>query len=219
MHQACGIQVYAIWPRNYTHSFVYFISVISWGGPSDSSNLLTHNYLWSSRGVWVQLTNISTQHDLTLIPAWISNRLTAHCCEWSHNIVMLSSFPPSSNEYWILTMITMCVVICITRLKKTIPRLQWLYHWSLGMDKQFHPTQYNGCNYLFVLRLKLICWTGKGPKNVNKPPCVMPVRYCYTTPNSQQAEYCSNHENDPVRHTNNVYSNRNSCRPTSLAWC
>ena len=118
MHQACGILVYAIWPRNYTHSFVHFISVISWGGPSDSSNLFTHNYLGSSRGVWVQLTNISTQHDLTLIPAWISNRMTANCCEWSHSIVMLSSFTPCSNEYWILTMITMCVVICITRLKK-----------------------------------------------------------------------------------------------------
>ena len=28
--------------------------------------------------------------------------------------------------------------------------------WSLGMDKQFHPTLYNGCNYLFMLGLKLM---------------------------------------------------------------
>ena len=37
----------------------------------------------------------------------------------------------------------------------SIPKLQWLHHWSLGMDKQFHPTLYNGCNYLSMLGLKL----------------------------------------------------------------
>ena len=30
----------------------------------------------------------------------------------------------------------------------SIPKLQRCNRWSLGMDKQFHPTVYNGCNYL-----------------------------------------------------------------------
>ena len=37
----------------------------------------------------------------------------------------------------------------------SIPKLQRLHRWSLGMDKQFHPTLYNGCNYLSMLGLKL----------------------------------------------------------------
>ena len=37
----------------------------------------------------------------------------------------------------------------------SIPKLQRLHRWSLGMDKQFHPIFYNGCNYLSMLGLKL----------------------------------------------------------------
>ena len=37
----------------------------------------------------------------------------------------------------------------------SIPKLQRLHRWSLGMDKYFHPTHYNGCNYLSMLGLKL----------------------------------------------------------------
>ena len=37
----------------------------------------------------------------------------------------------------------------------SIPKLQQLYRWSLEMDKQFHPTVYNGYNYLSMLGLKL----------------------------------------------------------------
>ena len=39
-----------------------------------------------------------------------------------------------------------------------------LHRWSLGMDKQFHPTLYNGCDYISMLGLKLMhvskrdCW-------------------------------------------------------------
>ena len=36
----------------------------------------------------------------------------------------------------------------------SIPKLQRLHRWSLGMDKLFHPTHYNGCNYLSMLGLK-----------------------------------------------------------------
>ena len=38
----------------------------------------------------------------------------------------------------------------------SIPKLQRLHHWSLGMDEQFHPTLHNGCNYLSMLGLKFI---------------------------------------------------------------
>ena len=38
----------------------------------------------------------------------------------------------------------------------SIPKLQWLHCWSLGMDKLFHPTLHNGCKYLFLQGLKLI---------------------------------------------------------------
>ena len=37
----------------------------------------------------------------------------------------------------------------------SIPKLQRLHRWSLGMDKWFHPTFYNECNYLSMLGLKL----------------------------------------------------------------
>ena len=37
----------------------------------------------------------------------------------------------------------------------SIPKLQRCNRWSLGMEKQFHPTEYYGCNYLSMLGLKL----------------------------------------------------------------
>ena len=37
----------------------------------------------------------------------------------------------------------------------SIPKLQRLHRWSLGMDKYFHPMHHNGCNYLSMLGLKL----------------------------------------------------------------
>ena len=33
-------------------------------------------------------------------------------------------------------------------------KIQWLTHWSLGMEKSFHPTLYNECNSLSMLGLK-----------------------------------------------------------------
>ena len=38
----------------------------------------------------------------------------------------------------------------------SVPKLQWWHRWSLGMDKLFHLTFYNGCYYLSMLGLKLI---------------------------------------------------------------
>ena len=37
----------------------------------------------------------------------------------------------------------------------SIPKLQRCNRWSLGMDKQFHRTLYNGCNYLCMSGVKL----------------------------------------------------------------
>ena len=37
----------------------------------------------------------------------------------------------------------------------SIPKLQRLHRWSLGMDKLCQPTLSNGCNYLPILGLKL----------------------------------------------------------------
>ena len=37
----------------------------------------------------------------------------------------------------------------------SIPKLWGQYHWSLGIDKKFHPTLYCAFDYLSMLRLKL----------------------------------------------------------------
>ena len=44
----------------------------------------------------------------------------------------------------------------------SIPKLQRCNRWTLGMDKQFRHTHYNGCNYLSMLGLKLIHVSKRG---------------------------------------------------------
>ena len=44
----------------------------------------------------------------------------------------------------------------------SIPKLQRLYRWSLGMDKWFYTTLYNGCGNLSMLGLKLFHVTKRG---------------------------------------------------------
>ena len=46
----------------------------------------------------------------------------------------------------------------------SIPKLQRCSRWSLGMDKWFHPTLYNGCNYLSILCLKLNHVSKRNPR-------------------------------------------------------
>ena len=36
-----------------------------------------------------------------------------------------------------------------------IPKIHHLHRWSLEMDTEFHPKLYQGCNYLYMLGLKL----------------------------------------------------------------
>ena len=45
----------------------------------------------------------------------------------------------------------------------SIPSLQRLLRWSLGMDKSCDPTFYNECNYLYMLGLKLFHVSKRGP--------------------------------------------------------
>ena len=45
----------------------------------------------------------------------------------------------------------------------SIPKLQRFHRWSLGMDKYFHPTLCNGCNYLPMRGFKLIQVSKRGP--------------------------------------------------------
>ena len=45
----------------------------------------------------------------------------------------------------------------------SITKLQRLHRWRLVMDKYFHPTLYLGCNYIFMLGLKLIHVSKSGP--------------------------------------------------------
>ena len=46
----------------------------------------------------------------------------------------------------------------------SIPKLQRCNRWSLGMDKQFHPILYNGCNHLSIQILKLNHISKRGPR-------------------------------------------------------
>ena len=50
-----------------------------------------------------------------------------------------------------------CLLLLISMLwHLSIPKLQHVHRWSLGMNKKFHPTLYNGCYYLSMLGLKFI---------------------------------------------------------------
>ena len=45
----------------------------------------------------------------------------------------------------------------------SIPKLQRLHRWSLWMDMQFHPTFYDGCDYLSMLAFKLFHVSKRAP--------------------------------------------------------
>ena len=65
-----------------------------------------------------------------------------------------------------------------------------MHRWGLGMEKLYHPTLYNGCNYLSMLGLKLIYVSEKAPDGssllsdaiVESPMCDQIVRmhnFCF----------------------------------------
>ena len=45
----------------------------------------------------------------------------------------------------------------------SIPKLQRLHRWNLGMDKYFHPTLYWAGDYLSMLGFKFIHISERGP--------------------------------------------------------
>ena len=45
----------------------------------------------------------------------------------------------------------------------SIPKLQRLHRWCLGMDKWFHNTRYYECDQFSMLRFKFIHVSKKGP--------------------------------------------------------
>ena len=59
----------------------------------------------------------------------------------------------------------------------SIPKLQRLHRWSLGMDK-FHPIHYNGCNYLSMLGLKLNHVSKSGHRRILE---IQSMRQCVDT--------------------------------------
>ena len=60
----------------------------------------------------------------------------------------------------------------------SVPKLQRCSRWGLGMDKSFHPTHYDGWNYLSMLGLRLIhvskgghkCWINTWTNVFQYPP-------------------------------------------------
>ena len=50
----------------------------------------------------------------------------------------------------------------------SIPKLQRLHRWSLGMDESFHFTLHWACNYLAMLGLKFNHVSKMGHRNVNR---------------------------------------------------
>ena len=81
----------------------------------------------------------------------------------------------------------------------SIPKLQRLHRWSLGMDKLFHPTSYNGCNHLSMLGLKLNHVSKMGHCSLRVMICRF--RTChvklYLLNNRSAGSYCS----QPTWHT------------------
>ena len=52
---------------------------------------------------------------------------------------------------------------CVVWNYLSIPKLQRLHRWSLGMEKWFHPTLYRACDYLSILELYLVHVCRSGP--------------------------------------------------------
>ena len=100
-----------------------------------------------------------------LIFPYPSGLLRRHCGN-------LTIAPVPAKQPWWIWINTSCEFImndCITTTKQSttkpcayflgytvsIPKRQWLHRWSMGTDKWFEPTLYNGFNYLSITGLKL----------------------------------------------------------------
>ena len=95
--------------------------------------------------VWIFVVEIYCTY--TLSPP------TAEFCDMSllttgdSLLTWLNFYPSMDKESYPL--------LCVGWNHLSIPKLHRLHRWSLGMDKLFHPTLYQACNYLSELGLKL----------------------------------------------------------------
>ena len=111
---------------------------------------------------------------LELCHSWTTHKSTNHCwCIpsglfirfWYKVIKLLQSthtkhlgplllawidFNPSTEHGYVITSLIKCCMKLLIH-----PQLQQCNHWSWGMNKLFHLTFYNGCDYLSMLGLKL----------------------------------------------------------------
>ena len=80
----------------------------------------------------------------------------------------INMFELKSQHWWVIT--------CPAKLKWNylyILKLQWCNWWSLGIEKWFYSTFHDSCNYLSMLRLKLIRVSNMGPNS-------QPLYFLYT---------------------------------------
>ena len=90
---------------------------------------------------WVTWTLFSW-HELSLIPAWISNHMP--CKVWDEITYRFPNFNGATVEVW-------------ERISNFIPHFTMgviiypCWHWSLEMDKWFQPTFHQACDYLSML--------------------------------------------------------------------
>ena len=98
--------------------------------------------LWSQRLVWVDSGGQSDRMK-TLVYASLYHLRWQIYCKGHFCRHGITSIPA-----WVSNNITSKVWDEIIH---PFPRSQWCSHQSLGMDKQFHPTFYNGCNHLSML--------------------------------------------------------------------
>ena len=80
----------------------------------------------------------------------------------------------------------------------SIPKL---HRWSLPMDKLFHPTLYNGCNYLSMLGLKFNNISKRNPRHLCAKEQHVPISQMYiTVASSDIGIYICYRYNDGLSH-------------------
>ena len=87
--------------------------------------------------------------------------LSGECCETRENYSFTITYTIITMMKW-YHIIMVSWVLCWPVGEILIPEMLQ----SLGMDKYFHPTLYNGCNYLSMMVLKLNRVSKRGPRTL-----------------------------------------------------
>ena len=85
----------------------------------------------------------------------------------------------------------------------SLPKLQRFHRWSLVMAKYFHPTFYNGCNYLYMLGLKSIHFSKMGHR-YHIELARQTILYCIWFLSSQSPDICFEHKTFSVHKYNRI---------------